>query len=100
MLLAIHSMARDSNLAARRSFLWLLIQFIVSLTFSQELFLGIQAGHTSEVLSAGFSPDGQYVATSSKDGLAKVWDFRTGKLIFTLRGHTKAVNSVCFGPDG
>jgi WD40 repeat protein len=60
----------------------------------------ILKGHTAEVDSVCFSPDGKRLASASGDRTVKVWDAATGKELFTLRGHRSFVNSVCFSPDG
>jgi eukaryotic-like serine/threonine-protein kinase len=57
-------------------------------------------GHTSNVTSVAFSPDGRRIATSSFDRTAKLWETGTGQEVFTLRGHTSGVLSVAFSPDG
>ena len=36
-------------------------------------------GHTGEVTSVAFSPDGRQLATGSWDNTARVWDLSTGK---------------------
>jgi len=36
-------------------------------------------GHTAQVLSVAFSPDGTRIVTGSVDKTAKVWEARTGK---------------------
>jgi WD40 repeat protein len=33
-------------------------------------------------------------------GLVQVWDLRSGKEVCRMEGHTMAVNSVAFSPDG
>ena len=57
-------------------------------------------GHTGEVYSAQFSPDGQRIVTASLDNTARVWEAQTGKLLATLQGHTEEVTSAQFSPDG
>ena len=38
--------------------------------------------------------------SSSDDGTTKIWDLREGQLLYTLRGHSGAVSSAQFSPDG
>ena len=56
-------------------------------------------GHEEAVTSVSFSPDGQRLATGSRDGTVKLWN-RQGKLLATLKGHRGAVYGVSFSPDG
>ena len=70
-------------------------------------------GHSQAVLCTAFSADGKWVITGSEDNSAIVWNARTGeKHVFSkdsedkndnpalLLGHTAAVTSVAFLPDG
>jgi WD40 repeat protein/tetratricopeptide (TPR) repeat protein len=66
-------------------------------------------GHTGELSTVAFSPDGTRIASGSggRDaqrnplpGEVLVWDAQTGQRVFTLRGHTAWVGSVAFSPDG
>ena len=59
-----------------------------------------QKGLENAVWAAAFSPDGTRIATASQDGLARVWDASTGRLIASCSGHGSAVNSVAWSPDG
>ena len=57
-------------------------------------------GHTGDVNSVSFSPDGTTLASGSSDGKVKLWDVATGTNIATLHGHWTPVTSVSFSPDG
>jgi tetratricopeptide (TPR) repeat protein/Tol biopolymer transport system component len=57
-------------------------------------------GHTDAVMGAVWSPDGNRLATGSRDGTARVWDAGSGKELLTLRGHNSYVFSVAWSPDG
>ena len=60
----------------------------------------ILQGHTSSVLSAAFSPDGQRIVTASYDKTARVWNAASGQLLATLQGHTDRVRNAEFSPNG
>jgi hypothetical protein len=57
-------------------------------------------GHTAEVWSVSFSPDGRLLASGSADGTIKLWRVSDGSLVRTLTGHAREVDSVSFSPDG
>jgi WD40 repeat protein len=66
-------------------------------------------GATWAVRSVCFSPDGQRIASAGGNddpkkkagvGEVKVWDARTGQQLLAIQGHTQAVSSVAFSPDG
>ena len=65
-------------------------------TFAQDTL----EGHTGDVNSVSFSPDGTTLASGSSDGKVKLWDVATGTNIATLHGHWTPVESVSFSPDG
>ena len=57
-------------------------------------------GHTDAIMWAGWSPDGNTIATASWDGYYKIWNAHTGECKHTI-GPTKAQNwSGAFSPDG
>ena len=57
-------------------------------------------GHTAQVTSATFSPDGQTLASAGADMMIILWDVASGQPRATLEGHTDWVRSVAFSPDG
>jgi WD40 repeat protein/AAA+ ATPase superfamily predicted ATPase len=61
--------------------------------------ISVLAGHTGNVTSATFSPDGTRIVTTSTDNTARVWD-SSGNFLAILEGHIGDVNSATFSPDG
>jgi DNA-binding beta-propeller fold protein YncE len=57
-------------------------------------------GHTDDVNSVAYSPDGAHIVSGSRDRTVRVWDAQTGKELAVLKGHSNEVNSVAFSPDG
>lgn len=55
-------------------------------------------GHERAVLAVAYNGDGQWVATGSKDGTARIWETSTGKERLRLAGHTGQVTAVAFAP--
>ncbi len=56
-------------------------------------------GHTDNVWSVAFSPNGNMLASGSWDQTVRLWDVNTGRLLHTLTEHTDTVMSVVFSPD-
>ncbi len=57
-------------------------------------------GHSSEVTSVEFSPNGGLLASASWDNTIRLWDPHTGEHLRTLEGHSSFVTSVAFSPNG
>jgi WD40 repeat protein len=54
--------------------------------------------HTSRLGRASFSQDGALLAVGTADGLAEVWDVRSGTTLALTRQHGDSVNKVLFAP--
>lgn len=70
---------------------------IRTLSDGQEIL--ILQGHTNRVRALTFSPDGAQLASSSDDGIVKLWDMFSGQHR-DLVGHTSRVFAIAFSPDG
>ena len=62
--------------------------------------VALLTGHTDQVYSLAFAPDGKTIASTSRDQTVRVWDVDTGTLKNTLQGHTHQFIWVAFAPDG
>jgi WD40 repeat protein/tRNA A-37 threonylcarbamoyl transferase component Bud32 len=56
--------------------------------------------HSGHIYQAQFSPNGQYVLTSSEDGTARIWKVATGQQVGVPMRHPMAINHATFSPDG
>jgi WD40 repeat protein len=56
-------------------------------------------GHTNEVASLAFSPDGTSLFSGSVDKTLKLWDIQTGGVVKTFHGHTGWVKSISTSSD-
>jgi len=52
------------------------------------------------VTHAIFSPMDNYVATASHEGIVRLWDATTGKLLEKLEGHDRSIQYINFSFDG
>jgi WD40 repeat protein len=81
---------------------WILCIFIISIYSSivaQEPLLVLPVGHTGEIYTAVFSPDGKLVLTASADKTARIYDAFSGKELRAFNKDTLALNSAVFSPD-
>jgi WD40 repeat protein len=58
--------------------------------------------HQSFIKGLAFSPDGKLLASggSFEEYTVRVWEVKTGRELFALRGHTRSIMSLAFSPDG
>ena len=59
-----------------------------------------QAGHSADIMSVAFSPDGRTLLSGSRDNTLKLWDAARGTLLRSIEGHKNGVATVVFSPDG
>jgi len=57
-------------------------------------------GHSADVLSAAFGPDGTIALSGGLDKRVILWDLLSGQLIREYNGHTAPVRQVIFSPLG
>ena len=58
-------------------------------------------GHTGQVFSVAFSPDGRFVLTGSNDKTARLWETATGHEVQRFKkDDLLGVTSIAFSPDG
>jgi WD40 repeat protein/serine/threonine protein kinase len=87
-----------------RGFEW---YYLHRLCHSEALTLG---GHSGQVMSVAFSPDGQRLASASQlndpfvglNSAVRIWDCATGKELFSLKVNASlgVLTSVAYSPDG
>ena len=57
-------------------------------------------GHTDEVFTAVFHPDGRRIASGGRDRAVWLWDPASGQEVAHLPGHTSYIWSLAFSRDG
>ena len=56
--------------------------------------------HPSIVFAARFSPDGNRIITSCRDGHARIIDWRTGEILVRGLDHEADILNACFADEG
>jgi WD40 repeat protein len=57
-------------------------------------------GHTADVASVAFSPDGGTLASGDHKGVIRLWNVESGQERATLTGHKASVTALAFTKDG
>lgn len=57
-------------------------------------------GHSGAITGIASSRDGRYLATTSEDGTARIWDASSGRLVAVLAGDGSPLDEVQFDGDG
>ncbi|XP_015187730.1 PREDICTED: periodic tryptophan protein 2 homolog [Polistes dominula] len=55
-----------------------------------------QQGHSNNINSLAYSPDGQYIVTGGEDGKVKLWNTMSGFCSVTFKEHTSPITGVLF----
>jgi len=55
---------------------------------------------TTEPLDVAVAPDQHRFATADHDGQVELWNLDTGERVLSFQGHTGAVTTVAWSPDG
>lgn len=79
--------------------LFFLMLFSVS-TSAEEWASRTFVGHTADVMSVSYSPDGDFIATGSLDGTLRLWNVSTGLLQKVLAREKAGILSIAYSPDG
>jgi len=67
--------------------------------WKSETYVFKQQGHSFDISSIAYSPDGSLLASGSNDGKIKVWDTANSTCIITFIEHTSKVSDLKFAPN-
>lgn len=77
-----------------------IIRFLKEKNYEREIFCDSfyknKSGHKRKIFAICISFDGKYLVTGGQDREVKIWDVKSQKLLKSLKGHSKAIHSLCF----
>jgi WD40 repeat protein len=73
---------------------------IVKSSGNEERLLYNLPGHSYDVTSMVFTPDGRSLVSGGFDHKIKLWNLKTGKLQATLQRHYDQINALAISPNG
>ncbi|MFK8037534.1 MAG: caspase family protein [Crocinitomicaceae bacterium] len=78
-----------------------LLSFILSClilfsTWTQDVRLSVQTGHSAAITDLCFNSDASLFASSSEDNNVAIWHLKSGKQFANLSGHKAAVTNIVF----
>ncbi len=91
-------LTKDAQLGAMACSAAYVFRFSEKTDARSDLYVLVSDG--AEVTGVAFNPEGTVLATSSSNGLAKLWDMETGEEIATLSDRKSSLGGVDFSPDG
>ncbi len=62
--------------------------------------LTVLEGHSADVRTVAWSPDGRIIATGSLDTTIRLWDAKSYKLLRVFRGHQRGINDLRWSSFG
>src|SRR5262249_37579384 len=60
----------------------------------------LRDGHSMSITSVAFSPDGEMLASCSRDHRIVLWDLAQARAVRSWKAHDEVVHDVVFTPDG
>lgn len=67
--------------------------------WKSETYVFKQQGHSYDISSISYSPDGSLLASGSNDGKIKLWDTANSTCIITFTEHTSKISDLKFAPN-
>ncbi|EDZ97043.1 MULTISPECIES: serine/threonine-protein kinase [Oscillatoriales] len=65
---------------------------------TRELYLPLE--HSAPILTVQISPNNRNIASGSADNTVRVWDRRTGQVLYNHTQHSETVYALAFSPNG